>query len=211
MKNIKVKKHKEHHFQVKVTLTKTVVILSSCILGVAVPHGKDFLHPGHLTEWAAWESRWGGGDMLVSDGFGLGTGTFTQLREKEGGRGGSLGKECWMEQEKNRGKLGSGAWRRQMKHWTVTCTQCLLVCHHQYFTIRHQKVKKKKKDQIWLHGGQSWSRSAPEAEISLGTQMSVLCYVLKGVGQTEKLQMIFTYLCKHPHVSFRHCVSFRKT
>ena len=47
--------------------------------------------------------------MLVSDGFGLGTGTFTQLRAKEEGRGGGLEKECWVEQEKNGGKLGSRA------------------------------------------------------------------------------------------------------
>lgn len=51
---------------------------------VTVPCGKGSLHPGHLTEWAGspGEKVW-----AVSEGFGRGTGTFTQLSETGGGRG----------------------------------------------------------------------------------------------------------------------------
>lgn len=67
-----------------------------------MPRGKDFLHPGHLSEWAGslGEEVW-----VVNDGIGLGTGTFTQLREAEEGRGrGNMFGERLLGGAKDRGR-----------------------------------------------------------------------------------------------------------
>lgn len=67
-----------------------------------MPNAKDFLHPGHFTEWA----RSTGEEVcVVNDGFGLGTGTFTQLREREEGRGrGNMFGERLLGEARERGR-----------------------------------------------------------------------------------------------------------